>query len=242
LPAPAEQSSAAPLGRHVSEPVFLRDYAHLPASVTYSDRLFRPITNFDRFGAGTCRSHLATTRRPPRHIFVIVKVPDPVHAPLKFQLPAIVLLFTVPVSTSVFPGGVPDTIVNWNAPVILPFIPLSTNDPVCVPPEVKQLFEVVKLRFVPVTTVVVLPCVSDVLNVKAGVVSAFVSVAVQLPVIVPAVLEFPPPQAESSRPNPRTIAIPNCFIDTPLTPLFQPTTPAKVAPAKTRKQNEIDPR
>jgi hypothetical protein len=81
---------------------------------------------------------------------------------------------------------------------------------------VKQLFEVVKVRFVPVTTVVVPPCVSDVVNVKAGVVSAFVSVAVQLPVTVPAVLGLPPPQAESSKPSATTIAIPNCFIDAPL--------------------------
>jgi hypothetical protein len=149
------------------------------------------------------------------HIFVIVKVPDPVHTPLKIQLPAIVLLVTVPVRTSVFPGGVPDTIVSWKAPVILPFVPLSTNDPVCVPPEVKQLFEVVKLKFVPVTTVVVLPCVSDVVKVKAGVVSAFVSVAVQLPVTVPALLGLPPPHAVSITPNARTIVIPNCFITTP---------------------------
>jgi hypothetical protein len=152
----------------------------------------------------------------PPHILVIVKVPDPEHPPVKIHVPVTVLLFTVPVRVRVLPGGVPDTMVNWKAPVILPLrSPLSTNDPVSVPPEVKQSVEVVKVRFVPVTTVVVLACVSDVVNVKAGVVSGFVSVAVQLPATVAAVFEFPPPHAQSVTPNARTAAIPNCLITAP---------------------------
>jgi hypothetical protein len=150
----------------------------------------------------------------PVHIFVIVKVPVPVHPPLRTHVPAMVLLVTVPVRVNALPAGVPDTIVNWKAPVTLPLrFPLSTNDPVCVPPEVKQPVVVVKLRFVPVTTVL-FPCASDVVNMKAGVVSAFVNVAVQLPVTVPVLLELPlPPHAASTTPSARTIAIPNCFIN-----------------------------
>jgi hypothetical protein len=150
-----------------------------------------------------------------RHIFVIVKVPVPAHPPLRTHVPEIVLLVTVPVRVNALPAGVPDTIVNWKAPVTLPLrFPLSTNDPVCVPPEVKQSVVVVKVRFVPVTTEL-FPCASEVVNVKAGVVSAFVNVAVQLPVTVPVVLALllPPPHAANITPSARTIAIPNCFIN-----------------------------
>lgn len=147
------------------------------------------------------------------HIFVIVKVPDPVHPPVRIQFPVIVLLFTVPVRTSVLPGGVPDTTLNWKAPMLLLRFPLRTNDPVSVPPEVKQGVEL-KVRLPPVTNVLV-PCISDVVKVKAGVVSAFVSVAVQLPVTVAGLFAVPPPHPVSIAPSARTIAIPNCFIATP---------------------------
>jgi len=153
-----------------------------------------------------------------RYIFVIVKFPDPVHppVPVKVHVPVTVLLFTVPCRVSVLPLGVPDVMVNWKAPVILPLkFPLRTNDPVWDPPEVKQAVDVVKLRLVPVTTTVPLPCVSDVVNAKAGVPSVFVSVAVQFPATVFALLEFPPPHATSIRPSARTMAIPNCFMATP---------------------------
>ena len=67
------------------------------------------------------------------------------------------MLFTEPLRTSVLPGGVPDVMVNWKLPVILPLkFPLSTKDPVWVPPEVKHGVDVVKLRFVPVTAVLLL--------------------------------------------------------------------------------------
>jgi hypothetical protein len=100
--------------------------------------------------------------------------------------------------------------------VIFPLkFPLRTNDPVCDPPEVKQAVEVVKLRFVPVTTVPLL-CISEVVNAKAGVPSVLVSVADQLPVTVAELLELPPPHAINVRPSARIIAIPNCFITTPL--------------------------
>jgi hypothetical protein len=76
-----------------------------------------------------------------RYVFVIVKVPDPVHPPLpvKAHVPLIVLLFTIPCCrVSVLPLGVPDVIVNWKVPVIFPLFPLRPNDPVSDPPEVKQ--------------------------------------------------------------------------------------------------------
>jgi hypothetical protein len=153
------------------------------------------------------------------YIFVIVKVPFPVHpdvTPVKVHVPEIVLLFTLPCRTSVLPLGVPDVMVNWKTPVIFPLkFPLRANDPVWDPPEVKQAFDVVKLRLVPVTVSVPLLCVRDVVNPKAGVPSVFVSVAVQLPATVFELLEFPPPHAASTRPRARTIAIPNCFMATP---------------------------
>jgi hypothetical protein len=145
---------------------------------------------------------------------VKVKVPVPVHPdviPLKFQLPVIVLSLTVPVMVSVFPGGVPEVMVNWKAPVTAPLkFPLRTNDPVCVPPEVKQGVAVEKTRFVPVTAVPLF-CISEVVKVRF---SDPVSVAVQLPVTVAALLELPP-HAASIMPSARTIAIPNCFIAAP---------------------------
>jgi hypothetical protein len=148
------------------------------------------------------------------HIFVKVKVPVPLHPeviPLKFQLPVIVLSFTVPVMVSVFPGGVPEVMVNWKAPVIAPLkFPLRTNDPVCVPPEVKHGVEVVKTRFVPVTAVPLF-CISEVVKLRF---SDPVSVAVQLPVTVPALLDEPP-HAANPTVSARTIAIANCFMTMP---------------------------
>jgi len=169
-----------------------------------------------------------------RYTFVIVKFPAPVHppVPVKVHVPLIVLLFTIPCCrVSVLPGGVPDVMVNWNVPVIFPLkFPLRTNDPVCDPPEVKQVFDVVKLRLVPVTTVPLL-CVRDVVNPKrAGVPSVFVSVAVQLPVTVAELLEFPPPHAASTKPSARTIAIPNCFMATPQFIPLEPLALEEVAP------------
>jgi hypothetical protein len=152
---------------------------------------------------------------PLGYSLVRVKVPFPVHpwvVPVKFHVPVIVLLFTVPCRTRVLPLGVPDVIVNWKAPVILPLkLPLRTKDPVCDPPEVKHGVDVVKLRFVPVTEVPLL-WLKVVVNVKSCVP---VSVAVQLPVTVFELLELPPPQARRIRPTTITIAIPNCFIETP---------------------------
>ena len=78
-----------------------------------------------------------------------MKVPFPVHPwvdPVRFHVPVIVLLFTVPCRTSVLPLGVPDVMVNWNAPLILPLkFPLRTKDPDCDPPEVKHGVDVVKV-------------------------------------------------------------------------------------------------
>jgi hypothetical protein len=155
-----------------------------------------------------------------RYIFVIVKVPDPVHppVPVKFHVPVIVLLTTVPCRVSVLPPGVPDMIVRSKAPVIFPFmLLLRTNDPVCDPPEVKQVVDVMKVRFVPVTATVPLPCVREVVKAKAGVPSAFVRAALQLPVTLEELLELPlpPPHATSTRPSASTAAIPNRFIRTP---------------------------
>jgi hypothetical protein len=99
--------------------------------------------------------------------------------------------------------------------------PLRTNDPVCDPPDVKQGVEVVKLRFVPVTTVPLF-CIRDVVNARLGEPSVFVSVAVQLPVTVAELLELPPPHAIMVKTSARTIAIPNCFITTPYKVLETP--------------------
>jgi hypothetical protein len=174
-----------------------------------------------------------------RYIFVIVNVPDPVHppVPVKFHVPVIVLLATFPSSVTVFPLGVPDMIVSWKAPMIFPLeFWLRTNDPVCDPPEVKQLVDVVKVRFVPVTVAVPLPWVRDVVNAKAGVPSVFASVADQLPVTVGELLELPPPHPISTKPNTRTIAIKSCFIMTPDYFPLEPVEPTKVAPIKARKR------
>jgi hypothetical protein len=173
------------------------------------------------------------------YIFVIVKVPDPVQSavPVKVHVPVIVLLFTVPCRTSVLPLGVPEVIVNWKLPVIFPLkFPLRTNDPVCVPPEVKQEFDV-KLRFVPVTTVPLF-CARDVVNEKVGVP---VSVAVQFPATVFALFELPPPHAASTRPSARTIAIPNCFITAPFGyPSSNPCHAQKSRPIEMREHKLAD--
>lgn len=164
------------------------------------------------------------------YILVDVKVPLPEHPsvdPVSFHVPVIVLLFTVPWSTRVLPLGVPEVIVNWNAPVIFPVkLPLKIKEPVCVPPEVKHGVDVEKLRFVPVT---VLPLLcSEVENVKSCVP---VSVAVQLPVTLSALFDVPPPQATRTKPTARTIAIPNCFIRHSCTPPSNPGRPEKSHPA-----------
>jgi hypothetical protein len=119
--------------------------------------------------------------------------------------------------------------------VIFPLkFPLRTNDPVCDPPEVKQAVEVVKLRFVPVTITEPPLCVKDVVNPRAGVLSVFVSVAVQLPVTVGELLELPPPHATSIKPTARTVAIPNCFTGLLLVCLLEPLAITKVVPARQR--------
>jgi hypothetical protein len=57
-----------------------------------------------------------------------VKLPDPLHpdiSPRRFQVPEIVLLFGIPCSTRVFVPFVPDVrdwIVNWNPPLVTPFV------------------------------------------------------------------------------------------------------------------------
>src|ERR1700719_1506339 len=102
----------------------------------------------------------------------MTKVPDPVQlgvTPVKFQLPLMVLSFTIPcVRVSVLPGGVPDVMVNWKVPVIFPLtFPLRTNDPVSDPPEVKQGVDGLKVRLAPVTVAVPLLCAKDMVKAKA---------------------------------------------------------------------------
>src|SRR5579864_2485742 len=74
------------------------------------------------------------------HIFVIVKLPDPLQfpTPVNCHFPLIVLPFTVPVSVSTFPLGAPDLIVMPNVPFTVPLrFPVSPNVPVSVSPETK---------------------------------------------------------------------------------------------------------
>jgi hypothetical protein len=175
------------------------------------------------------------------YILVSVKVPDPVQppVPVKVHMPVTVLLFSIPCCRiSVLPGGVPDVMVNWKLPVIFPLkFPFRTNDPVSDPPEVKQGVDVEKLRFVPVTVALSLPWVSDVVNARASVPSLFVSVAAQFPETVFEVFELPPPQATRTRPIARTIAIPNCFINTPAILSLNPYRPLKSRPSSRQCKN-----
>ena len=64
---------------------------------------------------------------------VIVKLPEPVHpdvTPVNVQVPAIVLLVTVPFMVSTFPLGDADCTVSSNAPVVTPLVlPVSVNPP-----------------------------------------------------------------------------------------------------------------
>lgn len=151
------------------------------------------------------------------YIRVNVKFPVPVQPgvnPVKFQVPVMALLLTVPWRASVFPLGVAEVIVSWKVPVILPLkLPLRMNDPVSVTAEVKQPVEVVNVRFVPVTVLPLL-CVREVVNAKAGVLSALVKLAVQLPLSV-FELELPPPHAVKIRAMATENTRPSCFITTP---------------------------
>ena len=162
----------------------------------------------------------------------MTKVPDPVQpevTPVKFQLPLMVLSFTIPcVRVSVLPLGVPDVMVNWKVPVIFPLtLPLRTNDPVSDPPEVKQGVDGLNVRLLPVTVAVPLLCVKDVVNAKAGVPSLLVNVADQFPATLLATPELAPEHPASISATARRIAIPNCFID--FSKALKPKAPSKVA-------------
>ncbi len=163
----------------------------------------------------------------------MTKVPEPVHpavTPVKFQLPLMVLSFTIPcVRVSVLPLGVPEAMVNWKVPVIFPLtFPLRTNDPVSDPPEVKQGVEGLNVRLLPVTVAVPLLCVKDKVKAKAGVPSLLVNFADQFPATLFAALELTPEHPASISATARRIAIPNCFID--VSRVLKPKAPSKVAP------------
>ena len=90
------------------------------------------------------------------YIFVSVKFPEPVHpdcAPVKFHVPEIVLLFTLPWSVRMFcvPGNIVEMVIP-NAPVTFPLkFPLRVNEPVSVVFELKHGLDEVKLKLVTVT-------------------------------------------------------------------------------------------
>ena len=121
-------------------------------------------------------------------------------------MPEIVFPFAVPVRVSMLPLGDPDCTVNWNFPVTLPLtFPLRVNDPVSESPDSKHGDDVEKLKFVTLNDWSPLT-LSDVVKLKA----VFVRVAVQLPLMLPELLEFP--QATSTTISARVGAIANRFI------------------------------
>jgi hypothetical protein len=78
-----------------------------------------------------------------------------------------------------------------------------------VSPEAKHGDDVVKLKLATVTSVPLLG-VSDVVKPNAGELSVLVSVAVQLPLMLPE-LELPPPHALRTKPTAIIITIPKHF-------------------------------
>jgi hypothetical protein len=143
-----------------------------------------------------------------------VKLPPPVHPeliPVSVHVPVIVLLFTFPVNVKVLPLGDPERMVNPKRPLTLPLkSPLRENDPVCVSPETKHGDDVVNVKLVMLKPLAAI-WLKVVLNAKAGVPSVLVSVATQLPLILP--LEFgPPPHPLSIKPRESSRIIPNDFI------------------------------
>src|SRR6266498_834939 len=102
--------------------------------------------------------------------------------------------------------------VIWNPPDVTPFrVPLRVNPPVAMAPGPKQGLVVVKCRLVMLR---LLPpvCRSVTLNANAGepLAPAFVSAAVQLPLILPDDPELP--HAASSSTVPSTRIVPAFFI------------------------------
>ena len=73
--------------------------------------------------------------------------------------------------------------------------PFNTKAPVAVELPGKHAVEVVKLRLFTATVLLPLFCLSDVVNASAGEPLGSDSAAVQFPVTVLFVCEFPPPQA-----------------------------------------------
>jgi hypothetical protein len=87
--------------------------------------------------------------------------------------------------------------------------PLRMNDPVSDSPDTKHGDDVEKLKFVTLNDPSPLT-LSDVAKLKA----VFVSAAVQVPLILPELFEFP--QATSGTSSPRIVAIASCFISIPI--------------------------
>lgn len=67
-------------------------------------------------------------------------VPESVQSelPVRLQVPVMVVPFSVPVSVSVFPAGVPDSTVKDRGPVTTLLVVVTVNVPLAVAPEAKH--------------------------------------------------------------------------------------------------------
>ena len=145
----------------------------------------------------------------------MVNAPDPLQpapVPVSVQLPVIEVPVTVPTIESSFdPFGFddPDCTVIRKLPVVTPpELPVTVKLPVAVVPKAKQDDEVVKLRLVMFNAVPL--CASMTVKARAVDPSWLFSVAVQVPLMLPLLLELPHPAKASAAES--MITMPNCFI------------------------------
>jgi hypothetical protein len=160
-----------------------------------------------------CRKPENGGRKPCSYIFVIVKVPFPVHPPLpvRVQVPEMVLPLAVPFSASVLPEGSPDRTFMPKLPLTFPLkFPLSVNEPVSVSAETKQGEFVVNLKLVTLSDPSLFSA-NEVPKAKTVVLPPLTSVAFHVPLILDA-LELLEPQPTSASPIKSTNTMPNCFI------------------------------
>ena len=143
--------------------------------------------------AGDCKSPTALGRDESylaSYILVIVKLPLPVQPipPVNVHVPVIVPPFTVPDKASVLPAGFPELMLKSNLPETFPLkSPIRTKDPLSVSPETKHDEFVVKLKLV-MLSVPPLFTTSEVPKPKTGFPFVSVRLAVQFPLIFPAVV------------------------------------------------------
>src|SRR5215475_1825287 len=159
-------------------------------------------------------SATANAHPPDLYIRVMVKLPFPVQPglPARIHVPDIVLPLIVPVRVRVFPPGDPDRTLMPNWPETLPLkSPVSANVPLSVSSETKQFEFVVKRKLLMVTDPLFPVACSAVEKANIWVPLVSVSVAVQLPLMLPDCLLLEPQPARVS-PNPKLRTTASDFI------------------------------